>query len=160
MNMVDVMRNIIASPVYRSEVGTAFQLGFPIIQVRHGKIYLKFLLHKEEINKGAVEYYLPQYKLIILYPFRHMVSFKNLSYDASNTFGVPVCRLEVDDMVLNAREIKKLFQLADDILLSYDKSMDDGEILITNYGSQFNQTVESLGLQALYGGAYDSYCCI
>lgn len=160
MRMVDVMRNVAASPVYRSEVGTAFQLGFPIIQIRHGKIYIKFLLHMEKTNKGTVEYYLPQYELIIRYPFGYIVSFKNSSFESADLPGVPVCRLKVDNMALNSGRIKDLFHLADDILLSYDRLTDGGEGLIVDYGSRFIQTVESLGLQALYGGAYDSHCCI
>ena len=160
MRMVDVMRNIVASPVYRSEVGTAFKLGFPIIQIRNNKIYVKFLLHMEKTNKGTVEYYLPQYDLVIGYPFRYIVSFKNSSFESVDRPSVPVCRLKVDNMVLNSGRIKDLFHLADDILLSYDGFTDGGEGLIADYASQFIQMVESLGLQALYGGAYDSHCCI
>lgn len=63
-------------------------------------------------------------------------------------------------MALNSGRIKDLFHLADDILLSYDRLTDGGEGLIVDYGSQFIHTVESLGLEALYGGAYDSHCCI
>lgn len=163
MEINGIMKNIAASSIYKKEVGTSFQLGLPRFLSRENELFIKFYPHLERYSNETLSYYLPQYELELVYPFRHVVLFRNLSYTINErciTKKDPVCKIHTRDLAANADYVRVLFSLADDVIYCREENSDNLQYLVLNYDRQYILTAESMGLQAIYGGTYDSHSCL
>lgn len=163
MNINEIMKSIVASSTYRKEVGASFQLGLPKFTVRNNELFVTFYPHLEIYSNQAVSYYPPQYEIELLYPFRHIVLFRNIPYTTDKGIASrsePVRRIPVSDMTKNINSIRELFSRADDILRCREKDNADLQSLVLDYNKHYFITAESMGLQAIYGGTYDPHSCL
>lgn len=168
MKTETIMKNIVTSSIYKKEIGTAFQLGLPRFIFRSNELFMKFYPHLEKYFDGIVSYYPPQYELELVYPFRHIVLFKNLAYTTDPYSFVdkdPVCKIHTRDLAVNVSDLYDLFSLADEIIQCREadieyKNQHHLQSLVLNYDKHYILTAKSMRLQTIYGGAYDSHSCL
>lgn len=166
MKIDEIMKTIVASSVYKKEIGTSFQLGLPMFAVHNEELFVTFYPHIERYLEGSVYYHFPQYELELVYPFRHIVKFKNnayisqkniVSYEENNYRHKPIC-VSAETLSMNRQSVYELFSIADELLGCREKKDTKLMGLVEKYIDQYHVTVDSLGLQAIYGGAYVAHC--
>lgn len=163
MKIEKIMKDIAASSTYRKEVGTCFQLGFPRLTLRGGELFAAFYPHIERYAGETVRYYLPQYELEYVYPFRHLVLFRNLCCLGEKPGGgkeTPACQIPVRELTACIPSVQALFSLADAVIRCREEKSGELESFVRDYQRQYFQTAASMGLQGIYGGDYDSHSCL
>lgn len=163
MKIDEIMNDIVKSSTYKKEVGTSFQLGLPQFFLHNNELFVLFYPHIEKFYNNIVSFYSPNYEIILIYPFRHIVLFKNLFYATNSNFVLkkePACKIHIDDIASNVNNISDLFSIANDIICAREEKANDLQYLLLKYRKQYFLTSESIGLKAVYGGAYDSYRCL
>ena len=163
MKIDEIMKNVVTSSIYRKEVGTSLQLGLPKFTMRNHELFVMFYPHLEIYSNDAVSYYPPQYEIELLYPFRHIVLFRNIHYTTDKNLAPhsePVRNIPVSDLAANIDYIRVLFSKADEILQCRENDTADLQSLVLDYNKHYYEVAESMGLQVIYGGAYDPHSCL
>ena len=157
MDFREIMKKIVSSTTYKAEVGTAFQLGLPQFEIQNGELLAVFYPHLERCVNGVIGYYAPQYELKLVYPFRHIVLFRDLSYTGREQANLPVSKVSVQTVEDHGKALRGLFTLAGEIVQCRKDGSDQLQLLISEYDKQFQLLTQSMEVQAIYGGAYDPH---
>lgn len=164
MKIDEIMKNIVASSTYKKEIGTSFQLGLPQFFLYNNELFILFYPHIERCHNAVIYYYLPRYELMLVYPFRHIASFKNLYYtmNQQHIFSekTPVCKICMNDVVSRVDAVYELYSVANEVVGAREKNEENLQSIVSEYRERYILTTESMGLQAIYGGAYDSHSCL
>lgn len=172
MKSSDLVKNLAMHPVLASEMSMRMQMGLPYLERRNGKLCMSFKPHREEFEQGNIAYYKPQYEVVFIYPFNHIAKFEVLAYvsedisvseqndemnsskieDGKGQASQPVCRIETEYMLQSGKRlISELFDACDRILDFQEKDGKVSDVSITKYQKLYQDTVEKLGLTAVYG---------
>ena len=159
MTIDDAMKKIAGSTVLRSLMGTAFQLGLPMFRLCNGELFLRFCPHIERYTYGKLNCFSARYELEFVYPFCHLVLFRNLSYGEGNRTlndNEPACSLSTEILPFVGQQFRTLFSKADRVLACRETGSDELSAATSDYMKCFKEIVESTGLEAVYGGFYAS----
>lgn len=156
MSIDTVIRSVLQTDFYRSEVGTNFQIGWPQFEQKNGQLFIKFLPHLEKPDaQGNIAYFAPQYCMVFAAPFHHPVYFANLGYLHEQTSLTPIHTVRVEDLIEQKENILLLYKEAEEIIGTNEQ--ETRKALIAAYADRFQSLAKSLGLEGVYGGNYDSY---
>ncbi len=162
MSSDGILKTIVTSSTYRKEIGISFQVGFPKFSLRNNELYVTVYPHLERYHDGVIDFYLPQYIMELVYPFRRVVLLENNSCfveEWSDVSKKPVCQVSMKNLEENKEHIEKLFSAADDLLLFRKENVKSLSLSqsVMEYERLYSATIKFMGLQKIYGGIYASY---
>ena len=72
----------------------------------------------------------------------------------------PVCKICMNDVVSRVDAVYELYSVANEVVGAREKNEENLQSIVSEYRERYILTTESMGLQAIYGGAYDSHSCL
>lgn len=151
MNTKEAMRLIAAHPVMRGDVSMQMQPGLPWFEKKQGKLCLRLRLHRQELVKDNVVFYTPGYEVTFVYPFEHIISFKNLRYEPGAEPDSAACTLQQELMLSYYRSAAlELYETGDLLLDLQEKDGSVSDAAVAHYQQMFTSAVQRLKMEALY----------
>lgn len=140
-----------SQPALRHEVALEMQAGLPQFLMRGGELCVRFLPHKVRWEGHALSFGVPQYDIELIWPFRHLASFRNLALCGLSGQG-PVCCLE-RDALMAAREAIAAYQaVADELLKAREEQGSVTPQQVEDCQRAFDCCISACGLGKVYGG--------
>lgn len=147
----ELVSRLAQSPVVRSEIPMVMQLGFPYPEKRGEKLIVRFMAHEERYNTERIEFYSPKYELAWIYPFEHLVLFRDLSLESNPGGAAPIQTVSIVRMLsVGKLGIEELFRACDQILDEIEQNGKISDFILHRYQKQFFDLAAMLGLQMLY----------
>ena len=81
MDAVEIVKKISNHYLVENDIAIQMQLGFPYLEKKSDMLYMSFKPHKEVYQKGKIDFYTPQYKIVFVFPFDHVVYFDTIKSD-------------------------------------------------------------------------------
>ena len=152
MDAVELVNRLSNSPIVQSEVSLQMQLGLPWLSIKNGELCIRFQPHREEFRDGKMQFFAPLYEIEWVYPFAHVVLFRNLLYagDPVNT-SEPVHEAGGDWVLgIGKYYTKELYEECSKVLSFREKNGTVNDTVVSKYQDLYRKAVERLGLEKLY----------
>lgn len=147
-----MIRMLSKHPVVTLDMAMEVQLGLPYLEKKNGTLCICFKPHRQIQEDGIVSFYSPQYALTWVYPFRRLVSFRNLYFFEGIVPEKPVCQLELQDYARRGSYyIAELFKQCGWVISEMEQYGTVSDTAVRSYQKYFFGTVGRLGLEAVYG---------
>lgn len=151
MDAAELVMKLSNSPIVRSEVSMQMQLGLPWLEIRNGELCIRFRLHREEYRDGKILFFAPLYEMEWVYPFAHVILFRNLLFEDRIDVEKPLHEVNGDWMLgIGKYYTKELYKECTEALSFREKNGMINDIVIAGYQDRYRKAVEQLGLQKLY----------
>ena len=152
MNSLKIIKEIISNPILKENMALQMQLGLPYLEKKNEKLCISFKPHMENYVDGNIEYYAPQYDIELVYPFKKIIKFINLSFETTVDTSVPVAKVDAKELSsVGAGYMNELYEACTRVLEFQELDGKVSDLSITKYQKVYYDTVEKLGLTALYG---------
>ncbi len=148
--LMDFQKRIAEHPILRKEIPIAFQLGFPQLEIKQGRLCVRYLLHKIEKQKDMLLLYPPQFELLLSYPFCRIVRFVNYTYERGIEGKNPLLALPWAGSGEKNKLAAQLLQECAASLEKWEKA--NAPEVAGEYQSKFWEITEKLGVFPLYRG--------
>lgn len=153
MKSEELIKELSRHPLVISSVAMQMQMGIPYLRKKNGRLCMSFRPHREEYADGMIEVYAQQYELEFAYPFRQVIHFDNFLYSKEPEVSEPVARIDGEWMLRRGKYIlRELYEACDRVLKFQEMDGQVSDVSISKYQKTYWETVESLHLDALYGG--------
>lgn len=151
MNAEELVKKLSNSPIVRSEVSMQMQLGLPWLEMKNGELCIRFRPHKEEYRNGKMRFFAPLYEIEWVYPFEHVILFRNLTYEDRIDTKTPLHEVGGDWVLgIGKHYTKELYEGCSEVLSFREKNGRVNDIVISKYQNLYRKSVERLELQKLY----------
>lgn len=150
MNTDQMLKQLRNHPVM-CEVGMEMMMGFPFFAVRINKLYVRFLLHREQKDGQRTFFFKPAYRVEFVYPFRHLSRFDNLVLEGSAKAGMPAFCEEGEAFNSKYTCAAAKIQLLSDLVLS--ETAQNGrptDNTMMEYHQAAVSAINALGLSDIY----------
>ena len=98
MNSLKIIKEIVSNTTLKENMSLQMQLGLPFLDKKNNRLCMSFKPHLEKYADGNIEYYAPQYDLELVYPFKKIIKFINLSYEMTVDTVVPVAKVDAKEL--------------------------------------------------------------
>ena len=154
MDSLKIVKEIISNPTLKENMSLQMQLGLPYLEKKNEKLCMSFKPHMEQYVDGNIEYYAPQYDVELIYPFKKIIKFINLSYETAVDTSVPVAKIDAKELSsVGAGYMNELYAACTRVLEFQEQDGKVSDVSIKKYQKTYYDIVEKLGLTALYGGS-------
>ena len=154
MDSLKLIKEIISNPTLKENMSLHMQLGLPYLEKKNEKLCMSFRPHLEKLANGNIEYYAPQYDLELVYPFKKIIKFINLSYETTVDMSVPVATVNAKELAsIGAGYMNELYAACTRVLEFQEQDGKVSDVSIKKYQKSYYDTIEKLGLTALYGSS-------
>lgn len=151
MDAEELVKKLSNSPIVQSEVSMQMQLGLPWLEIKNSELCVYFRPHKEEYRNGKIQFFAPLYEIEWVYPFAHMILFRNLKFEDRIDAETPLYEVSGDWVLgIGRYYTKELYKECSEALSFREKNGTVNDIVISKYQAMYRKTVERLGLQKLY----------
>lgn len=150
MDAVEIVKKISNHYLVENDIAIQMQLGFPYLEKKGDMLYMSFKPHKEVYQKGKIDFYTPQYKIVFVFPFDHVVYFEKFSYKGA--FSPEHVTFISDDDMLSIGQylIDELFDACSRVLTFWEETGTVSDLIVSKYQEQYKRTVGRLNLQEVY----------
>lgn len=157
MDSLKVIREILSNPMLKSNMSLQMQLGLPYLEKKRDKLCMSFKPHMEKLVDGKVAYYAPRYSLALVYPFKKIVKFLDLSYEMAVDTSAPVAEIDAGELAsTGAACMNELYDACTRVLEFQEQDGKVSDMSIQKYQRAYYDTALKLGLTALYGNGEKS----
>ena len=152
MDAVELVNKLSNSPIVQSEVSLQMQLGLPWLSIKNGELCIRFQPHREEFRDGKMQFFAPLYEIEWVYPFTHIILFRNLLYENNPIDTSAPVHEAGGDWVLGIGKYytKELYKECSEVLSFREKNGAVNDTVISKYQDQYRTAVGRLGLEKLY----------
>lgn len=151
MDAVELVNKLSNSPIVQSEVSLQMQLGLPWLSIKNGELCVRFHPHREEYRDGKMQFFAPLYEIEWVYPFAHIILFRNLKYEDQIDTESPLYEVNGDWMLgIGKYYTKELYKECSEVLTFREKHGTVNDIVVSKYQNLYQTAVERLGLEKLY----------
>ena len=151
MDAVELVNRLSNSPIVQSEISLQMQLGLPWLSIKGGELCIRFQPHREEYRGGKMQFFAPMYEIEWVYPFEHVILFRNLKYENSIDTNTPVYEVGGDWVLgIGKYYTKELYQECSEVLIFRERNGMVNEVVISKYQNLYRKAVKQLGLEQLY----------
>ncbi len=152
MNSLKIIKEIVSNPTLKENMSLQMQLGLPYLEKKKEKLCMSFKPHMEKYVDGNIEYYAPQYDLELVYPFKKIIKFINLSYEITVDKSVPVAKIDAKELSsVGVGYMNELYDACTRVLEFQEQDGKVSDVSIKKYQKSYYDVVKKLGLTALYG---------
>lgn len=152
MNALELMNQLTAHPVVEESMSLQAQLGLPWLEMRNGRLCIRFRAHREDFRDGCIDCYAPQYDLVWTYPGLHLVFFENHLFSSAPDLSAPVCTFSAQRFAERGKYLlSDLYDQCSRVLELQDRDGTVSDVTLRRYQQTFLETVRELGLTAVYG---------
>lgn len=152
MDSLKVIKEIISNPMLKSNMSLQMQLGLPYLEKKNDKLCMSFKPHIEAPVFTNIEYYEPQYELELVYPFKKIIKFVNLNFERSINNTEPVAKVDIKELASSGKTVlNELYAACTRVLEFQEQDGKVSDVSIKKYQKVYFETVEKLGLTAVYG---------
>jgi hypothetical protein len=154
MNSLNIVKEIVSNTTLRENMSLQMQLGLPYLEKKNNRLCMSFKPHMEKYVDGNIEYYAPQYDLELVYPFKKIIRFINLSYEITVDISAPVAKVDAKELSsVGAGYVNELYDACTRVLEFQEQDGKVSDVSIKKYQKSYYDTVKKLGLTALYGSS-------
>lgn len=150
MDAVEIVKKISSHYLVTHDMPLQIQLGFPYLEKKNGMLYMSFKAHKEVYRTGSIEFYMPQFELVLSFPFEHVISFRMLENESNKPAEVVVTVTEKQMLSTGQYLIKELYNSCSRALTFWEETGSVSDLIIAKYQEQYKETVNALNLQEVY----------
>ena len=151
MDAIELVNKLSNSPIVQSEISLQMQLGLPWLSIKNGELCIRFQPHREEYRDGKMQFFAPVYEIEWVYPFAHIILFRNLKYEDQIDTETPLYEIGGDWVLgIGKYYTKELYKECSEVLSFREKNGMVNDVVISKYQNLYRQAVERLGLQKLY----------
>lgn len=151
MDALELVNKLADSPIVRSEISLQMQLGLPYLEMRNNELCIRFQPHREEYKGGKMQFFTPLYEIVWVYPFEHVICFRNMVYEEKIDVTTPVHEANGEWVLgIGKYYMKELYKECSELLSFREQNGTVNEMMVSKYQSLYQKTVERLGLQKLY----------
>ena len=150
MDSVQIVKKISSHYLVTHDMPLQIQLGFPYLEKKNGMLYMSFKAHKEVYRAGSIDFYMPQFELVLSFPFEHVVSFKMLETESNMPFEAVASVVEKQMLSTGQYLIKELYNSCSRVLTFWEETGGVSDLIIAKYQEQYKETVNALNLQKVY----------
>lgn len=151
MDATELVKKLSNSLIVQSEVSMQMQLGLPWLEMKNGELCILFRPHKEEYRNEKMQFFAPLYEIEWVYPFEHVILFRNLKYDDRIDAETPLHEVNGDWVLgIGKYYTKELHKACSEALSFREKNGTVNDIVIAKYQDLYRKAIERLGLQKLY----------
>lgn len=154
MDALELVNKLSQSPMVQSEVSLQMQLGLPWLSIKNGELCVRFLPHREEFRDGKMQFFAPQYEIEWVYPFTHVILFRNLKYENHDNpidTSIPVHEAGKDWVLgIGKYYTKELYEECSKVLSFREKNGTVNDTVVSKYQNLYQKTVKQFGLEKLY----------
>lgn len=152
MNSLNIIKEIVSNTTLKENMSLQMQLGLPFLEKKNNRLCMSFKPHLEKYADGNIAYYAPQYDLELVYPFKKIIKFVNLSYEMTVDTAVPVAKVDAKELSsVGAGYMNELYDACTRVLEFQEQDGKVSDVSIKKYQKSYYDTVKKLGLTALYG---------
>lgn len=151
MDAAELVKKLSNSPIIQSEVSMQMQLGLPWLEMKNGELCIRFRPHREEYRDGKMQFFAPIYEIEWVYPFAHVILFRNLKYE--DRIDTETSLHEVDGkwmLGIGKHYTKELYKACSEALSYREKNGIVNDAVVSKYQDQYRKAVGRLGLEKLY----------
>jgi len=173
VNIRDIEKQFLNSPVAQGEMDQRVQLGFPWLYIKERRLCLRYLPHLEDCFDGRLFIHPPACKLDLICPRARLLSYSAYDMRSRGYYGEPLYIIDAGWQIeTRISAADALYEQCDNVLAcveevfsnSLEKDWNLGYIwtdiedidrikgLVNDYQNFFRETVLKLGLDSLYGG--------
>ena len=154
MDSLKIIKEIVSNSTLKENMSLQMQLGLPYLAKKKEKLCMSFKPHIEKYVDGNIEYYAPQYDLELVYPFKKIIKFINLSYETTVDTTVPLAKVDAKELsTVGAGYMNELYDACTRVLEFQEQDGKVSDVSINKYQKSYYDTVKKLGLTALYGSS-------
>lgn len=151
MDAAELVKKLSSSPIVQSEVSMQMQLGLPWLEIKNGELCIRFQPHREEYRGGKLQFFAPMYEIEWVYPFAHIILFRNLNYEDRIDTETPLHEVSGDWMLgIGKHYTKELYKACSEALSFREKNGTVNDTVVSKYQDLYRKAVERLGLEKLY----------
>lgn len=152
MDVKTLLDQLADTPIVQNEIALQMQLGFPWLSQQNGELCISFKPHREDFDNGKIRIYAPQYEVTWVYPFVHMIYFRDLAYaDNSPNIAVPLAEINAKWMLsIGKAYLQELYDACTKVLTFRKKNGTVTSTVLHRYQEQYRKTVIHVGLEKLY----------
>lgn len=151
MDAVELVNKLSNSPIVQSEVSLQMQLGLPWLSIKNGELCVRFQPHREEYRDGKIQFFAPLYEIEWVYPFAHIILFRNLKYEDQIDTEMPLYEVNGDWMLgIGKYYTKELYKECSEVLTFRERHGTVNDVVISKYQNLYREAIKRLGLQKLY----------
>ena len=152
MNSLKIVEQINSNPVVKTNMSMQMQLGFPYLEKRGEFLCMSFKPHMEMPNADEIKYYGQQYELVLVYPFKKIIKFEDLSFSKTGVADHPVASVKISSLLSDGKEaMDELYEACTRVLNFQDEDGKVSDTSIKKYQKKYFEVVNRLGLSAVYG---------
>lgn len=147
-----LMDKLSASPFVQAELPMSMQLGLPYLDKRGGELCISFRPHREEILDGQLTLFPQIFELAWVYPFSHVILFRNLLYETPIDTKTPVCSCSCDWLLgIGKYSMNALYEACSEVLSFREETGSVNDAVLSKYQETYWKTIQRLGLERFYG---------
>lgn len=151
MDALELVSKLSNSPIVRSEISLQMQLGLPYLEMKNNELCIRFQPHREEYKDGKMQFFMPLYEIAWVYPFEHVICFRNMVYEKEIDVTMPVHEANGEWVLgIGKYYMKELYKECSGVLSFREQNGTVNEMIVSKYQNLYQKTVERLGLQKLY----------
>lgn len=151
MDALELVNKLVNSSVVRSEISLQMQLGLPYLEMRNNELCIRFQPHREEYKDGKMQFFAPLYEIAWVYPFDHVIFFRNMIYEKEIDVTTPIHEVNGEWILgIGKHYMKELYKECSELLSFREKNGTVNEMIVSRYQNLYQKMVEHLGLQKLY----------
>lgn len=152
MDALELVNKLTAHPVVEESMSLQAQLGLPWMEMRNGRLCIRFWAHREEYRDGSIDCYAPQYDLVWAYPGCRLVFFENRLNSGAPDLSAPVCTLSARRLSERGKYLlSDLYDQCSRVLALQDRDGTVSDVTLRRYQQTFLETVRELDLAPVYG---------
>ena len=150
MYMTHIREEIRNHPVFKQEIPSHMNMGFPILEKKGESFLVSFLLHEEETDEKKIVFYPASYRVSFELPTLNLAEFKNLIIYGTEDITAPAAQIDTEYMLSSGVEI------IDELYRWFDAAVESmpfeefANRAIENYQGVLSDAAEALGLKKLY----------
>lgn len=152
MNMDELIHSIKRHPVVLSSIPLEAQMGYPVFNLQNGVLRVTCLFNRSKLSGEQVSLYLPRYVIELIYPFKKVARFEDLSLKlniGSEEFPSPVASYALQTLKQESyrQKLEALVAQGNQILSQYETAQTVPTALLSEYRQLVYQIVPSAFLQ-------------
>lgn len=151
MDAKTLIDRLYASQLMRNELPMQMQLGLPFLEEKGGELCIRFRPHREEFLNGTIAIFPQIYEVAWVYPFEHIILFRNLLYEQKIDTKTPICSRNGDWMLgIGKHYLNELYEACGEVLSFREETGTINSAVLGKYQEIYRKTVARLGLEQLY----------
>lgn len=146
-----LIKELSLSQFVQMEIPLSMQLGLPYLELKQGELCISFRPHREEIVDGKFTLFPQIYELTWIYPFKHIILFRNLLYEAWKDTCSPVCSCSSDWLLgIGKYSLDGLYDACSEVLMFREETGTINEAVVGRYQEIYRKTIQRLGMDQFY----------